>query len=91
MINAKNQKTALVAIVAIAALVIVSTLAIGSGRVAAQTTTITKTVHNNGTNVQTETNQKQDCTAAGEQSGIADSCHASSSDNVESSGGILNK
>jgi len=72
MINVKNQKTALFAIVAIAALVVVSTIAIGSGRLAsaAETTTITKTVHNNGTNVQTETNQKQNCITAGGSSGI---------------------
>ena len=93
MINVKNQKTGLVAIVAIAALVVVSTIAIGSGRLAsaAETTTITKTVNNNGTNVQTETNQKQNCITAGGYSGVADSCHASSSDKVESSGGLLSK
>ena len=93
MINVKNQKTALFAIVAIAALVVVSTIAIGSGRLAsaAETTKITKTVNNTGTNVQTDTDQKQDCTTAGEQSGISDSCHGSSSDDVKSSGGILHK
>ena len=53
-----NQKTALVAVVAIAAVLAVSTIAIGHGRTAfaSETTTISKQVNNTGVNVQTDTN-----------------------------------
>ena len=53
-----NQKTALVAVVAIAAVLAVSTIAIGHGRTAfaSETTTISKHVNNTGVNVQTDTN-----------------------------------
>jgi hypothetical protein len=93
MTNVKNQKTALVAIAAIAALIVVSTIAIGNGRVAsaAETTTVTKTVNNTGVNVQTDTNQKQNCQTVGGYSGIADSCKADSTDKVDQSGGTLKK
>ena len=37
---------------------------------------ITKTIDNQGVNVQTDTNQKQDCTTVGGSSGIANSCTA---------------
>jgi hypothetical protein len=85
----RNQKTALVAI---AATLVVSTIAIGIGRSAlAETTTITKNVNNTGVNVQTDTNQKQDCQTVGGSSGISGSCTATSTDRVNDSGGILNK
>jgi hypothetical protein len=88
-----NQKTALVAIVAIAVVLAVSTIAIGSGRMtlAAETTTITKHVNNTGVNVPTDTNQKQDCQTVGGTSGISGSCKANSTDTVQQSGGILTK
>jgi hypothetical protein len=66
MTSIKNHKTALVAISAIAAVLAVSTIAVGNGRMAlAAETTITKNVNNTGVNVQTDTNQKQDCLTAG--------------------------
>ncbi len=72
MTTIKNQKIALVAIVAIAAVIAVSTIAIGSVRAADTiTTTITKHTNNTGVNVQTDTNQKQDCVTAGGYSGIS--------------------
>ena len=83
--------TVLVAIAALAGMLAVSTVAIGSGRIAlaeTETTTTTKHFNNTGINVQTNTNQKQDCDTAGGYSGIADSCHASSTDKVDQSGGI---
>jgi hypothetical protein len=95
MTNLKNHKTAtLLTISAIAAVLVVSTVAIGSGRIAlAQTETdnVTKNLNNTGINVQTNTNQKQDCDTAGWNSGIKDSCTASSFDKVDQSGGILKK
>jgi hypothetical protein len=91
----KNQKTALFTIAAVAAVLAVSTIAIGNGRMAlaadTTTTTITKDVNNTGVNVQTDTNQKQDCLTAGANSGIANSCTASSTDNINQQGGILKK
>ena len=91
----KNQKTALVTIAAIAAVLAVSTIAIGNGRMAlaadTTTTTITKDVNNSGVNVQTDTNQKQDCLTAGANSGIANSCQATSADTINQQGGILKK
>jgi hypothetical protein len=93
MTSIKNHKTALVAISAIAAVLAVSTIAIGNGRMAlaAETTTITKNVNDTGVNVQTDTNQKQDCLTAGGTSGISGSCTATSTDNVMQSGGIHHK
>ncbi|MFY9794731.1 MAG: hypothetical protein WAK17_18215 [Candidatus Nitrosopolaris sp.] len=87
-----NQKTALVTIAAIAAVLAVNTIAIGNGRSAsAATDVITKHFNNTGINVQTDTNQKQDCETAGGSSGIANSCTATSTDNVAQSGGIHHK
>lgn len=66
MTSIKNEKTALVAIVAIAA----NTIDIGNGRmtIAAEITTVTK---NTGVNVLTDIHQKQDCQTVGGMSGIA--------------------
>ena len=93
MTTIKNQKTALVAIVAIAAALAVTAIAIGSGRTAfaAETTTITKHTNNTGVNVQTDTNQKQDCQSVGGTSAIMGSCLATSTDKIDQSGGILKK
>jgi len=68
-------------------------IAIGNGRMAlaAETTTITKNVNNTGVNVQTDTNQKQDCLTAGGTSGFSGSCTATSTDNIMQSGGIHHK
>ena len=88
-----NQKTALVAIVTIATVLAVSTIAIGNGRMvsATETTTVTKNINNTGVNVQTETNQPQNCQTVGGNSGISGSCTASSTNTVAQSGGILHK
>ena len=87
----KNQKTVLVTIAAVAAVLAVSTIAIGNGRMALAATTITKDVNNTGINVQTDTDQKQDCLTAGANSGLMNSCIATSTDSVTSSGGMLKK
>jgi hypothetical protein len=91
--TSKNQKTAIIAIAAIATVLAVSTIAIGSGRtaLAAETITVTKHLNNTGVNVQTETNQPQTCQTVGGTSGITGSCTASSTDTVTQSGGILKK
>lgn len=69
MTSIKNNKTALVAI---SAALVVSIIAVGSGRtlLAAETITITKNLNNAGVNVQTDTTQKQDCLTAGGGSSI---------------------
>jgi hypothetical protein len=66
---------------------------LASGRIALadDITHITKNVNNKGINVQTDTNQKQDCETVGGSSGIAGSCHATSTDRVNQSGGELRK
>jgi len=90
----KNQKAALVAITAIAAVLAVSIIATGNGRMAlAETDTKTTTIHvnNTGINVPTETSQKQQCDTAGVNSGITNSCTAQSTDNINENGGILKK
>jgi hypothetical protein len=72
-INSHKTATALIAISAIAAVLVVSTVAIGSARIAlaqTETDTVTKNLNNTGINVQTNTNQKQDCDTAGGKSGI---------------------
>jgi|SRR5215467_12398239 len=89
MTSTKNEKTVLVAIVAIAAVLAVNTIPIGNGRMAlaAETITITKNVNNTGVNVQTDTNQKQDCLTVGGTSGISGSYIGTSTDMVTQSGG----
>jgi hypothetical protein len=96
MTSIKNYKpaTVLVAIAALAGMIAVSTVAIGIHTAFAadtDTTTITKNINNTGVNVQTDTNQKQNCETAGGASGISGSCQATSTDTVTQSGGVLKK
>ena len=94
MTTIKNQTKGLVAIVTIAAVLAVSTIALGSGRMAlADTDTKTVTIHvnNTGVNVPTDTDQKQDCQTVGGTSPISGSCTATSTDKINQTGGILNK
>jgi hypothetical protein len=78
-------------IAAIATVLAVSAYSIGHMAFAAETTTVTKTTNNTGVNVQTDTNQKQDCQTVGGTSGISGSCIGTSTDTVTQSGGILKK
>jgi hypothetical protein len=97
MTSIKNYKpaTVLVAIAALAGVLVVSTVAIGSGHFAlgaeTETKTITKNLNNPGINVPTDTDQKQDCLTAGGQSQVSGSCTAGSTDTITQSGGILKK
>jgi hypothetical protein len=93
MTSFKNHKkaTELVAISAIAAVLVVSAIAIGSGRIALAQETVTKNLNNTGVNVQTSTSQKQQCDTSGGQSPITGSCTASTTHTVTQSGGILKK
>ena len=86
--------TVLVAIAALAGMLAVSTVAIGSvDKALAETVTITKNirVNNTGVNEPTNTDQKQNCQTVGANSGIGGSCTASSVDNIQENGGILKK
>jgi hypothetical protein len=47
--------------------------------------------NNTGINVQTDTNQKQDCQTAGGTSAISGSCIANSNNQITESGGIVKK
>jgi hypothetical protein len=92
MTTIRNQKTVLVAIAALATVLAVSTIAIGSVHAADTiTTTVTKNTINSGVNVPTDTDQKQNCETGGGTSGIDASCHATSTDNIMQSGGYLKK
>jgi hypothetical protein len=94
MTSIKNHKpeTVLVAIAALAGVLVVGTVAIGSGHFAlAVNENITKIINNKGVNVQTDTNQNQDCKTVGANSPIGTSCTATSTDTVTQSGGILKK
>jgi hypothetical protein len=105
MTSIKNHKTSLVAISAIATVLVVSTIAMGNGHIAFadENVSVTKNVDNTGINVQTHTNQKQDCQTAGGMSPLAfafgfhgspntpGSCIASSTDKVNQIGGQLTK
>ena len=93
MTSIKNHKaaTALIAISAIAAVLVVSTVTIGSGRMVLADDNVTKNFNNTGINVQTSTSQKQGCDTSGGSSGISGSCTASASHTVTQSGGILKK
>ena len=98
MTTINNHKT-LTALVAISAIVAVLTGSVHMAFAQLNSTTatdpptpagktITKTTTNTGVNVPTDTDQKQECKTAGGSSGIANSCTASSTDNVDQSGGI---
>jgi len=90
----KNHKT-LSAIVAISAIAVVSTgsvhMAFGLGRFSTPGNSTTNTIDNQGVNVQTDTNQKQNCQSVGGTSPISGSCIANSNNQITESGGILKK
>jgi hypothetical protein len=95
MAGIKNYK-ALTALVATLAIAVVLTGSIHGalaffGRGTLPGNSITNTINNQGINVQTDTDQKQDCQTTGGSSGIANSCQASSTDHVSQSGGNLKK
>ena len=96
MTGTKNHNilTAIIAISAIAAV-----LTAGVHMVFAQRggfgsppgTSITKTIDNQGINLQTGTNQTQHCQSAGENSPLSGSCIANSNNQNTQSSGILDK
>ncbi len=92
MTSISKPATVLVAIVALAGMLAVSSIAIHNAFADdSKTVTVTKNTNNTGVNVPTDTNQKQDCQTVGGGSGIANSCQATSNDIITQSGGILKK
>jgi hypothetical protein len=96
MTSMKNHKT-LTAIVAISAIAVVLTgsvhmaFAFRFGGAPPPGNSITKTINNQGVNVQTDTDQKQDCQTVGETSAMSGSCVANSNNQITESGGTLKK
>jgi hypothetical protein len=90
----KNHKT-LTAIVAISAIAVVLAgnlhVAFAQFHRPPPGNSITKTLDNQGVNVQTGTDQKQNCETAGETSPMSGSCIANSNNQITESGGILKK
>jgi hypothetical protein len=70
MTGIKNYKGTLVSISAIAVALALSTVSIGTLQIALADNTVTKNVDNTGINVQTHTNQKQQCDTTGGSSPI---------------------
>ena len=92
MTSIKNHKaaTALIAISAIAAVLVVSTVTIGSGRMVLADDNVTKNFNDIGIDVQTSTSQKQGCDTMVEE--LESQVHdCSASHTVTQSGGILKK
>ncbi|MGC2683514.1 MAG: hypothetical protein WA323_16765, partial [Candidatus Nitrosopolaris sp.] len=88
MTSIMKSATVLVVIAALAGMLAVSSVAAHNAFADdAKTVTVTKNINNKGVDVQTDTNQKEDCLTAGETSPISNSCHATSSDTVTQSGG----
>ncbi|MFZ0895237.1 MAG: hypothetical protein WAZ77_12115 [Candidatus Nitrosopolaris sp.] len=83
IINNNKTPAVLVAIAALAA-VLVGASAMGSGHMA-----LAHNINNTGINVPTDTQQQQECETAGGSSGVSNSCHADSTDNISQSGGIM--
>jgi hypothetical protein len=91
-----NNRKTLTAIVAISAIAVVLTASAQMafaffGRGTLPGTSITKTIDNPGTNLQTGTNQTQHCQSAGANSPLSGSCIANSNNQNTQSGGILDK
>jgi hypothetical protein len=86
----KDHKTAtgLVALATLAAVLVASTAAVGTGHVALASNS-TKTKDNDGISIPTDTKQKQECQTAGATSPVTGSCTGISTNVVNQSGGVL--
>jgi hypothetical protein len=82
----ENNKTpaVLVALAAIAAVLVTSTVAIGTQHMA-----LAGNVTNTGINLPTDTQQKQECETASGNSPISNSCTGASTDTITQSGGTV--
>jgi hypothetical protein len=92
MTSIRKPATVLVVIAALAGMLAVSSVAVHNAFADdAKTVTVTKSTTNSGVNVQTGTNQEQNCQTAGGSSPIGTSCNAGSTDIITQSGGVLKK
>ena len=88
----KNHKTAtaLVILAAVAAVLVTSTAAVGTGHTAfADNGNNTKGFKNDGISLPTNTKQNQECQTAGGTSPITASCTAVSTNTISQLGGLL--
>jgi hypothetical protein len=84
--------TALVVLAAVAAVLVTSTAALGTGHVAlADSGNKTKVFKNSGISVPTPTKQHQECETAGGTSPITGACIATSTNTITQSGGVLSE
>jgi hypothetical protein len=90
----KDHKTAsaLVVLAAVAAVLVTSTAAVGTGHIAlADNDNKTKVFKNDGISIPTDTRQKQECQTAGAASLITGSCTAVSTNTVTNGGGVMSE
>jgi hypothetical protein len=102
-----HQITTVLFAIALAGLLLVSTSVVGNGQrggghgggssssssssSSGNSNSLLVDGNNTGINVQTDTNQKQDCQTAGGTSAISGSCIANSNNQITESGGIVKK
>jgi hypothetical protein len=89
---AKDHKTvtALVVLAAVAAVLVTSTAAVGTGHMALAANG-NKTKGNDGISVPTVTKQPQECETAGGTSPVTGACTATSTNTITESGGVLSE
>ena len=92
MTNDHKTATALVVLAAVAAVLIASTAAMGTGHIAlADNGNKTKGSENNGIKIPSDAKQQQECQTAGGTSPISLSCTAVSTNTVANTGGVLSE
>jgi hypothetical protein len=90
--NDQKTATALVVLAAVAAVLVASTAAVGTGHMAlADNGNKTKGFKNSGISMPTDTKQQQECQTAGGASLITASCTAVSTNAITNAGGILSE
>jgi hypothetical protein len=92
MTNGHKTTTSLVVLAAVAAVLVASTAAVGTGHMAlADNSNNTKVFKNSGISIPTDTKQHQECQTAGATSPITASCTAVSTNVITQSGGVLSE
>jgi Na+-translocating ferredoxin:NAD+ oxidoreductase RnfG subunit len=92
MTNDHKTAIALVVLAAVAAVLVASTAALGTGHIAlADSGSKTKVFKNSGISVPTDTQQKQECETAGGNSPVTGSCTATSTNTIDQSGGVMSE
>jgi flagellar basal body-associated protein FliL len=90
--NDHKTAIALIVLAAVAAVLVASTAAVGTGHIAlADNGNKTKGFENNGIKIPTDTKQKQECQTAGGVSPVTASCTALSTNVITNAGGVLSE